>query len=93
MSTLAGGGTMDALLDVPRQCKFHHSRALHVEDQHMIPLIPLLRDHYVSMDVKVGDTSYSGYGHGSRVSGVNTRCVDHGTNKPSEWVSLKRTTK
>ena len=50
---------------------------------------PFCRDHYVSMDVKVGDTSYSGYGHGSRVSGVNTRCVDHGTNKPSEWVSLK----
>merc|ERR1712241_1599572 len=43
------------------------------------------KDHYVSMVVKVGDTSYSGYGHGSRVSGVNTRCVDHGTNKPSEW--------
>ena len=44
------------------------------------------------MEVKVGDTSYSGYGHGSRVSGVNTLCVDHGTNKPSEWVSLKITT-
>ena len=46
------------------------------------------RPHYVSMDVRVGDTSYSGYGHGSRVSGVNTRCVDYGTTPPPGYVSL-----
>merc|ERR1712037_956925 len=42
-------------------------------------------DHYVSMEVKVGDNSYAGQGHGSRVSGGNTLCHDHTTTKPSQW--------
>ena len=49
------------------------------------------REHYVGMMVKVGSLSYAnaGYDHKSRVSGVNTACVDHTNNEPSEWVSTR----